>query len=231
MNNFNENSLYPTNRGKKQKIKKSNKRKLSSTNWIKRQINDPYVIEARQLGYKSRAAFKLLHINDKFKFLRSGKKVIDLGCAPGGWLQVASKYVGSNEKNIKVVGIDLLPVDNIAGCKTLVGDINNPEIEDKLIKLLDDYPDIILSDMAANVTGHRQTDHIKTTYLVELALNFALKNLKKNGVFLVKTFKGGTEIELLNKMKKNFKVVKNIKPLSSRPESVESYTICVDLKT
>ena len=231
MINFNQNNLYPTNRGKKQKIKKSSKRKLSSTTWIKRQINDPYVIEARNIGYKSRAAFKLLQINDKFKFLKPNKKVIDLGCAPGGWLQVASKKVLSNEKNIRVVGVDILPVEHIVGCKTFVGDINDLDTDSKLINLLGDYPDIILSDMAANVIGHKQTDHLKTTHLAEIALDFALKNLKSNGIFLVKTFKGGTEIDLLNKMKKSFKVVKNIKPLASRPESIESYTICIDLKT
>ena len=231
MNNINETNLHPTNRGKKQKIKKSSKRKLSSTNWIKRQINDPYVIEAKSLGYKSRAAFKLLQINEKFKFLKPNKKVIDLGCAPGGWLQVSSKNVLSSEKKIKVVGVDILPVDDIPGCKTFIGDINQSEIDEKLLRSLGDYPDIILSDMAANVIGHKQTDHLKTTHLVEIALDFALKNLKKNGVFLVKTFKGGTEINLYNKMKKNFKVVKNIKPLASRPESVESYTICIDFKT
>lgn len=231
MSDFNQNNLYPTNRGKKQKIKKSSNRKLSSTIWIKRQINDPYVIEARNLGYKSRAAFKLLQINDKFNFLKPNKKVIDLGCAPGGWLQVASNKVLSNEKNIKVVGVDILPLDDIEGCRTFIGDINDPKLDGKLISSLGDYPDIILSDMAANVIGHKKTDHLKTTHLVEIALDFALKNLKNNGVFLVKTFKGGTEIDLLNKMKKNFKTVKNVKPLASRPESVESYTICIDLKT
>ncbi|MAJ14788.1 MAG: 23S rRNA methyltransferase [SAR116 cluster bacterium] len=230
MMNSSNKELYPSNRGNKQNIRKSNKRKLSSTNWIKRQINDPYVIEAKKLGYNSRAAFKLLQIDNKFGFLKPSKKVIDLGCAPGGWLQVASQKVRSNEKHRNVVGVDLLPVENIPGTKTFVGDINDPKIDKILIDSLGDYPDIILSDMAANVIGHKQTDHLRTTQLIEIALDFTLKNLKKNGIFLVKTFKGGTETELLNIMKNNFKYVKNIKPLASRPESVESYTICLELK-
>jgi len=223
-------NLSPSNRGKKQKIRKSNKRKLSSTNWIKRQINDPYVIEANKLGYKSRAAFKLLQIDDKYNFLKPNRKVIDLGCAPGGWLQVAVQKVRSTENELKVIGVDILPVDNIPGSKTFIGDINDSAIDKKLIDFLGDYPDIILSDMAANVIGHKQTDHLRTTQLIEIALDFTLKNLKKNGTFLVKTFKGGTETELLNIMKKKFNYVKNIKPLASRRESVESYTVCLDFK-
>jgi len=145
-------------------------------------------------------------------------------------LQVAVQKVRSTENQVKVIGVDILPVDNIPGCKTFIGDINDTAIDNKLIDLLGDYPDIILSDMASNVIGHKQTDHLRTTQLIEIALDFTLKNLKKNGTFLVKTFKGGTETELLNMMKKKFNYVKNIKPLSSRPESVESYTVCLDFK-
>ena len=182
------------------------------------------------MGYKSRAAFKLLQIDDKYNFLKPNRKVIDLGCAPGGWLQVAVQKVRSTENEVKVIGVDILPVDNIPGSKTFIGDINDSAIDKKLIDFLGDYPDIILSDMAANVIGHKQTDHLRTTQLIEIALDFTLKNLKKNGTFLVKTFKGGTETELLNIMKKKFNYVKNIKPLASRPESVESYTVCLDFK-
>ena len=148
----------------------------------------------------------------------------------GGWLQVAVQKVRSTENEVKVIGVDILPVDNIPGSKTFIGDINDSAIDKKLIDFLGDYPDIILSDMAANVIGHKQTDHLRTTQLIEIALDFTLKNLKKNGTFLVKTFKGGTETELLNIMKKKFNYVKNIKPLASRPESVESYTVCLDFK-
>ena len=214
----------------KQKIKSNKKRTLSSRNWISRQINDPYVIEANKVGYKSRAAFKLLEINSKYKFLKTGKKVIDLGCAPGGWLQVASNKVNSSKNNINVVGLDLLPVEDIFGVKTIIGDINDNEAEKEILNLLNARPNIVLSDMAANTIGHKKTDHIRTTQLTEIALEFALKNLTIGGVFLVKTFKGGTEKEIIDIMKQNFSIVKNIKPDSSRSESVESYTICMDLK-
>ena len=222
--------LNPSNKGKKQKLKKNKNRKLSSTNWIKRQVNDPYVIEANRLGYKSRAAFKLLQIDKKFNFLKPGKIVIDLGCAPGGWLQVAAKKVFSSEKNISVFGVDLLPVSNIYGTKTIVGDMNEEDTEKKILNLIEKKPDIILSDMAANTTGHKQTDHLRTTQLTETALEFAINNLEKGGVFLVKTFRGGSEKTILEIMKNNFSYVKNVKPLASRSESVESYTICIDLK-
>ena len=224
------NDLNPSNKGKKQVIRKNKKRKLSSTNWISRQLNDPYVIEANRLGYNSRAAFKLLQIDDRFNFLKPGKKVIDLGCAPGGWLQVASKKVNSSEKQVSVVGLDLLPVNNIFGVKTIIGDINDVSIEKKLLDLIGKNPDIVLSDMAANTTGHKQTDHIRTTQLTEIALRFAISHLNKGGVFLVKTFMGGSEKSVLDTMKKNFSYVKNVKPEASRSKSVESYTICIDLK-
>ena len=230
MKNKSYNDLIPSNKGKKQVIRKNKKRKLSSTNWISRQINDPYVIEANKRGYNSRAAFKLLQIDSKFNFLKPGKKVIDLGCAPGGWSQVAANKVNSSEKDISVVGLDLLPVKNIYGVKTIIGDINDYSIEKKLLSLIDKKPDVILSDMAANTTGHKKTDHLRTTQLTEIALDFALSNLNKGGVFIVKTFKGGSEKSLIDTMKKNFSYVKNVKPEASRLESVESYTICIDLK-
>ncbi len=223
--------LNPSNKGKKQKLRRSKKRKLSSTNWISRQLNDPYVIEANRLGYNSRSAFKLIEIDAKFNFLKPGKKVVDLGCAPGGWLQVASNKVNSSDNEINVVGIDLLPVKNINGVKTLIGDVNDISTEKKILILLENKPDIVLSDMAANTTGHKRTDHIRTTQLTEIALDFALSNLNIGGAFLVKSFKGGTERVLIEKMKKHFKFVKNVKPKASRPESVESYTICIDLKS
>ena len=230
MNKNTHTELKPSNKGKKQKIKKNKKRKLSSTNWISRQLNDPYVIEANRLGYNSRSAFKLLEIDAKFSFLNYGKKVIDLGCAPGGWLQVAAKKVNSSDNEINVVGVDLLPVKNIYGVKTLIGDVNDISTEKKILNLLGFKPDIVLSDMAANTIGHKSTDHIRTTQLTEIALDFALNNLNVGGVFLVKTFKGGSERVVIEKMKKYFSIVKNVKPNASRPESVESYTICMDLK-
>ena len=155
-----------------------------------------------------------LQINEKYKFLHQGLTVVDLGCAPGGWLQIASQEVGSTGGKETVVGVDLLRTDDIAGCISILGDISEKSIGDKLINILGCKPNIVLSDMAANTTGHRKTDHIRTTYLVETALDFAIGNLEKNGVFLAKCFKGGAEIESLSLMRKYFtKVKKNAKLL------------------
>jgi len=217
-------------RGLSKKIKKDKKRKSSSTRWIGRQINDPYVSETQKRGYKSRAAFKLLQIDEKYKFLLPGRTVIDLGCAPGGWLQIASEKVCSALGKEKVVGVDLLPTDEISGCLSISGDITDSKVGHELIKILGCKPDIVLSDMAANTTGHRQTDHIRTTYLLEVALDFAIENLNKNGVFLAKCFKGGTEIDALSLMKRHFSKVSHIKPDASRKESVEGYVIATGFK-
>ena len=230
MNNENNPGSFGSSRGLSQKIKKDKKRKSSSTRWIGRQLNDPYVLETQKRGYKSRAAFKLLQINDKYKFLLPGLSVIDLGCAPGGWLQIASQKVLSKTGNEKVVGVDLLPTDDIAGCISILGDISEKSVGEELIHLLGNKPNIILSDMAANTTGHKKTDHIRTTYLVETALDFAIENLENNGVFLAKCFKGGAEIESLSLMRKYFTKVSHIKPDSSRKESVEGYVIALGFK-
>jgi 23S rRNA (uridine2552-2'-O)-methyltransferase len=159
-----------------------------------------------------------------------GLAVIDLGCAPGGWLQIASQKVCSMSGNEKVVGVDLLPTDQIAGCISILGDISNREVGKELIKILGCKPNIVMSDMAANTTGHRQTDHIRTTYLLETALDFAIETLQDNGVFLAKCFKGGAEIEALSLMRKYFSKVSHIKPDASRKESVEGYVIATGFK-
>ena len=230
MTNENNPGSFGSSRGLSQKLKKDKNRKSSSTRWIGRQLNDPYVLETQKRGYKSRAAFKLLQINEKYKFLAPGLSVIDLGCAPGGWLQIASQKVSSIVGEEKVVGVDLLPTQEIPGSISIIGDISDKIVGKKLLKILGSNPNIIMSDMAANTTGHRQTDHIRTTYLLETALDFALENLKKNGVFLAKCFKGGTEIEALSLMKKHFSRVHHIKPDSSRKESVEGYVIAIGYK-
>ena len=186
MVNENNPGSFGSSRGLSKKPKKDKTRKSSSTRWIGRQLNDPYVLETQKRGYKSRAAFKLLQINEKYKFLHQGLTVVDLGCAPGGWLQIASQEVGSTGGKETVVGVDLLPTDDIAGCISILGDISEKSIGDKLINILGCKPNIVLSDMAANTTGHRKTDHIRTTYLVETALDFAIENLEKNGVILAK---------------------------------------------
>ena len=208
MTNENNPGSFGSSRGVSQKIKKDKKRKSSSTRWIGRQLNDPYVLETQKRGYKSRAAFKLLQIDEKYKFLAPGLSVVDLGCAPGGWLQIASQKVSSIVGKEKVVGVDLLPTENIPGSISIIGDISDRIIGEKLIQIIGTKPNIIMSDMAANTTGHRQTDHIRTTYLLETALDFAIENLKKNGVFLAKCFKGGAEIEALSLMRKNFLSIK-----------------------
>ena len=230
MSNENKPGSFGSSRGILQKPKKDKTRKSSSTRWIGRQLNDPYVLETQKRGYKSRAAFKLLQINEKYGFLLPGLAVIDLGCAPGGWLQIASQKVCSMSGNEKVVGVDLLPTDQIAGCISILGDISNREVGIKLMKILGCRPNIVMSDMAANTTGHRQTDHIRTTYLLETALDFAIETLQDNGVFLAKCFKGGAEIEALSLMRKYFSKVSHIKPDASRKESVEGYVIATGFK-
>jgi len=230
MSNENKPGSFGSSRGILQKPKKDKTRKSSSTRWIGRQLNDPYVLETQKRGYKSRAAFKLLQINEKHNFLLPGLAVIDLGCAPGGWLQIASQKVCSMSGKEKVVGVDLLSTDDIAGCVSILGDISNREVGKELINILGCRPNIVMSDMAANTTGHRQTDHIRTTYLLETALDFAIENLQENGVFLAKCFKGGAEIEALSLMRKHFSKVSHIKPDASRKESVEGYVIATGFK-
>jgi 23S rRNA (uridine2552-2'-O)-methyltransferase len=230
MSNENKPGSFGSSRGILQKPKKDKTRKSSSTRWIGRQLNDPYVLETQKRGYKSRAAFKLLQINEKHNFLLPGLSVIDLGCAPGGWLQIAAQKVCSMSGKEKVVGVDLLSTDDIAGCVSILGNISNREVGKDLINILGCRPNIVMSDMAANTTGHRQTDHIRTTYLLETALDFAIENLQKNGVFLAKCFKGGAEIEALSLMRKYFAKVSHIKPDASRKESVEGYVIALGFK-
>jgi 23S rRNA (uridine2552-2'-O)-methyltransferase len=230
MSNENKPGSFGSSRGILQKPKKDKTRKSSSTRWIGRQLNDPYVLETQKRGYKSRAAFKLLQIDEKYKFLLPGLSVIDLGCAPGGWLQIAAQKVCSMSGKEKVVGVDLLSTDDIAGCVSILGNISNREVGKELINILGCRPNIVMSDMAANTTGHRQTDHIRTTYLLETALDFAIENLQENGVFLAKCFKGGAEIEALSLMRKHFSKVSHIKPDASRKESVEGYVIATGFK-
>ena len=230
MSNENKPGSFGSSRGILQKPKKDKTRKSSSTRWIGRQLNDPYVLETQKRGYKSRAAFKLLQINEKHNFLLPGLYVIDLGCAPGGWLQIAAQKVCSMSGKEKVVGVDLLSTDDIAGCVSILGNISNREVGKELINILGCRPNIVMSDMAANTTGHRQTDHIRTTYLLETALDFAIENLQENGVFLAKCFKGGAEIEALSLMRKHFSKVSHIKPDASRKESVEGYVIATGFK-
>ena len=208
------------------KVKTARGRKLSSTLWLQRQLNDPYVQRARAEGYASRAAYKLLEMDERYDLLQPGLRVVDLGAAPGGWCQVAAAEVESTADNPLVVGIDYLDMDPVAGAVILKKDFLDDDAPDALIEALGGHmPDIVLSDMAAPTTGHRRTDHIRTMALVEVALDFALKVLKPGGHFLTKTFQGGTEAELLNQMKRAFTSVHHVKPPASRDGSVELYLL------
>ena len=220
-------------RGKFSRVKTAKGRKYSSTKWIQRQINDPYVIKARSQGYRSRAAYKLIEINKKFSILKPDIMVVDLGAAPGGWSQIAAKITKSESLRSKsiVTAIDLLPIEGIEGVKIIQDDFQEEHAQEQIIKnLCGNKPDVIISDMAANTTGHAKTDHLRMIYLCEITLEFTLKNLKKGGHFVTKIFRGGGEKEFLEKVKNNFSKVKHFKPKSSRKESSEFYLIALNKK-
>jgi len=202
------------------KVTAHNAQSESSKKWIERQLADPYVQKARDAGYRARAAFKLLEIHEKTGLLKKGQRVVDLGCAPGGWLQVL-QLRGLSE----IVGIDLLPVDPLAGVHIIEGDVNDPEAVAQMLTGLSGPPNLVLSDMAANTTGHRQTDHLRTVALVEIAVEFALTHLEPGGAFCSKVFQGGATSGVLNTLKHNFKTVKHIKPPSSRSGSPEIFVV------
>ena len=183
------------------RVKTSKYRDKSSNKWLARQLNDPYVAESKRLGYRSRAAFKLIQLDEKYKFLGKGKRIVDLGCAPGGWTQVA---VMRNKGVGQVVGIDILETEAVPGATLIQQDFTEPDAADKLKALLDGEADIVMSDMAANTTGHQQTDHLRTIALVEIAYDFAKEVLAEGGIFIAKVFKGGAEAGLLADIKKNF---------------------------
>lgn len=208
------------------KVKTARGRKISSKLWLERQINDPYVRQAQIQGYRSRAAFKLAELDDKFSLLSKDALIVDLGCAPGGWLQVALER-GAR----RVVGIDILPVETVGGADLIEMDFMEDGAPQKLIEMLDgQMPDFIMSDLAANTTGHRQTDHLKTVSLVEAAAEFAMQTLKPGGHFITKVFQGGAEERLLLNLKNNFKVVKHAKPKASRAGSPEMYLVAMGFK-
>ncbi|MGE0652030.1 MAG: RlmE family RNA methyltransferase [Alphaproteobacteria bacterium] len=212
------------------KVKKKSGLKESSRRWLERHMNDPYVQRSKADGYRSRAAFKLIEIDDKHRILKPGLKVIDLGAAPGGWLQVAAARVNSKEAAPIVVGIDYLGVDAVPGTAILEMDFLDDAAPDRLIEVLGGAPDIVLSDMAAPTTGHHRTDHLRTMHLCEVAADFAISVLKPGGHFLAKTFQGGTEGGLLDTLKRNFRTVHHVKPPASRAESVELYILAKGFK-
>jgi 23S rRNA (uridine2552-2'-O)-methyltransferase len=210
---------------RKKKLKPSKQRTVSSRQWLTRQLNDPYVRRAKSEGYRSRAAYKLVEIDDKAHFLKRGARVVDLGAAPGGWSQVAAERVGTKGGKGKVVAIDLLDIEAIPGVTFMQLDFLDEDAPEKLKEMLGGPADIVLSDMAGNTTGHRQTDHLKIVALVETAAEFAREILSPGGTFLAKVIQGGTEHTLLAELKKNFASVKHVKPPASRSDSAELYVL------
>ena len=209
--------------GRGLKVKVRNKGlKQSSARWVERQLNDPYVAEAKAKGYRSRAAFKLIELDDKFRFLKAGARVLDLGAAPGGWSQVARSRIG---KNGIVVAADILDVDAIAGVTILKLDMLSAGAPAAIREALEGKADVVLTDMAAPTTGHRATDHVRTVVLFESALELAEDVLKEGGAFVGKLFQGGAAAAQLTRLKKAFREVRHIKPPASRSESVELYLV------
>ena len=220
-----------SDRDLKVRVKTSKGRKIGSTLWLQRQLNDPYVAKAKAEGYRSRAAYKIIELNERYKLFHKGQRVVDLGAAPGGWSQVAAPIVGSTQENPLVVGIDYLDMDPIEGVILLKKDFNDDDAPDALIEALGGHrPDIVLSDMAAPTTGHRATDHLRIMQLVELAADFAVKVLNPGGSFVAKVFQGGTEHELLRMLKQHFSTTAHAKPPASRAGSAENYLVAKGFK-
>jgi 23S rRNA (uridine2552-2'-O)-methyltransferase len=213
------------------RVKKDRKRTESSRRWLERQLNDPYVHQAQTDGYRARSVYKLIEMDDKLHFLKPNAIVVDLGAAPGSWTQVAVERIKPGKNKGRVIATDILPIDPVTDSEFLLGDFTDNAVFQTLLDMLGGArADVVLSDMAANTTGQRSVDHIRTLYLVELAWDFARRVLTKNGVFISKVFQGGTEKKLLDDLKKNFTSVKHVKPAASRKESPELYVVCTGFK-
>jgi 23S rRNA (uridine2552-2'-O)-methyltransferase len=212
-------------------VRTGGKRKHSSKLWLERQLNDPYVAQAKREGYRSRAAYKLIEIDDKFRLLKPGMSVVDLGAAPGGWSQIAAKRVGSAEGKGKVVAIDLLEMGEIPGVTFAQLDFHADDAPDKLRAMLGGRrADVVMSDMAANTTGHRKTDQLRIVGLVEIAAAFAAEILNPGGAFLAKVFQSGADSDLLAQLKRDFASVKHVKPAASRQDSSERYVLAMGFR-
>jgi len=211
-------------------VKTGGKRKLSSKLWLERQLNDPYVAQARREGLRSRAAYKLIEIDDKYHFLKPGMSVVDLGAAPGGWSQIAAKRVGAADRRGKVVAIDLLEMPEIPGVSFAQLDFLKEDAPDRLLKMIGGRADVVLSDMAANTTGHRKTDQLRILGLVEGAAAFASDVLNPCGTFVAKVFQSGADAELLAQLKRDFASVRHVKPASSRQDSSERYVLAMGFR-
>lgn len=214
-----------SSRGLTVHVRKANKRSVQSRAWLERQLNDPYVAAAQAQGYRSRAAFKLIEMDDRYGLIKPGCLVVDLGAAPGGWAQVAVKRGAA-----KVLGLDLLPINPVQGATFLEGDFNDEDMPARLTALMGAKVDVVLSDMAPNTTGHAATDHLRIIALAEMALEFASHILAPGGSFVAKVFQGGTEKTLLDQLKKSFATVRHAKPPASRAESAETYVVAIGFR-
>ena len=214
----------PGQRGLTVKLRTARGRTTASQKWLQRQLNDPYVRAAQQQGLRSRAAFKLIELDDRFRLLRKGAKVLDLGAAPGGWSQVAVK------RGAAVVGIDLLAIDPVPGANFVQGDFNEAGMQGRLRSLMGGNADVVLSDMAPNTTGHNATDHVRIVALAEDAAFFAIDMLRPGGAFVAKVFQGGSERQMLDALKQRFAQVKHAKPQASRKESSELYVVATGFR-
>jgi 23S rRNA (uridine2552-2'-O)-methyltransferase len=212
-------------------VRTGGKRKLSSKLWLERQLNDPYVAQAKRDGYRSRAAYKLIEIDDKHHFLKPGITVVDLGAAPGGWSQIAARRVGAVSGKGKVIAIDLLEMPEIPGVSFAQLDFLADDAPAKLREMIGGRADVVLSDMAANTTGHRKTDQLRIIGLVESAAAFAADALNPGGTFVAKVFQSGAEAELLAQLKRDFASVRHVKPASSRQDSSERYVLATGFRS
>ncbi len=217
-------------RKKTVQLKTARGRKNSSQRWLQRQLNDPYVQEAQSLGYRSRAAFKLIEIDERFQLIRPNSIIVDLGAAPGGWSQIAARMIKQKKGKGEIFAIDLLEMDGIDGVTFIQGDFLDTDKQAELRSLLPGPIDLVMSDMAAYTTGHSGTDHIRTKVLGEAAFEFARTQLKPGGNFVAKVFAGGTHLELLMLLKRHFETVKHFKPPASRKESPETYVVCLNFR-
>lgn len=211
-------------------VKTGGKRKLSSKLWLERQLNDPYVAQAKREGYRSRAAYKLIEIDDKYHFLKSGQTVVDLGAAPGGWSQIAAKRVGTANGKGKVIAIDLLEMPEIPGVTFAQLDFLSDAAPARLLEMIGGRADVVLSDMAPNTTGHRKTDQLRILGLVEGAAAFAAEVLNPGGTFVAKVFQSGADAELVTQLKRDYATVKHVKPASSRQDSSERYVLAMGFR-
>lgn len=213
------------------KLRTAKGRKTASTRWLQRQLNDPYVEEAKRRGYRSRAAFKLIEIDDKYRLLKPGMTVVDLGAAPGGWSQIAAERVGSAEGRGQVLAVDLAAIEPLPGVEALALDVSASDAPAAIrAQLKGGRADVVLSDMASPATGHRPTDHLRVIALVEAALDLAEDVLKPGGTFLAKVFQGGAGGELVSRLKRSFAKVQHVKPKASRPESPEVYVLATGFR-